>query len=130
MARLRWAGSQRAMAEHLASKTVSNSRRHTKKGRRRKFVEDVVELRRMPYADYLTSKWWKKRRKRSLLRARFRCEVCGKTRTKLATHHKTYIRLGCERDEDLIVLCEECHGWEHEADSMAAKHLSAIARSI
>ena len=45
---------------------------------------------------------------RILRRAGGRCERCRKRRP-LEVHHLTYERLGCERDEDLLVLCPPCH---------------------
>lgn len=40
------------------------------------------------------------------------CEECGITDT-LNVHHKHYRSLGCERREDVLVLCERCHHNEH-----------------
>ena len=36
------------------------------------------------------------------------CEACGYSR-KLQVHHKTYERLGKERNSDLVLLCRDCH---------------------
>lgn len=60
------------------------------------------------YKKYLQSSTWKKRRHAKLEVACYRCEECGE-RDRLSVHHKTYIRLGNERTDDLIVLCTACH---------------------
>ena len=62
----------------------------------------------MPYAEYLRTPEWRRERNRVLRRARFKCERCPSRRF-LSVHHRTYERLGCERDTDLVVLCATCH---------------------
>jgi hypothetical protein len=47
--------------------------------------------------------------------AHYRCERCGAKRT-LEVHHRTYERLGRERDADLEVLCGDCHEVHHLGD--------------
>ncbi len=37
------------------------------------------------------------------------CERCKANTPRLSLHHKTYDRLGRERDSDLELLCEACH---------------------
>lgn len=44
--------------------------------------------------------------------ASYRCERCGAKRD-LQVHHKTYERLGVERDQDLEVVCADCHRQHH-----------------
>jgi hypothetical protein len=44
--------------------------------------------------------------------ARYRCQRC-QARQDLQVHHKTYERLGRERDDDLEVLCDSCHHGHH-----------------
>lgn len=73
-----------------------------------------AELRSLNYREeYLRSPHWRLTRKAALGRARYQCSSCGATR-RLQVHHLTYQRLGRERDEDLRVLCEDCHHQEHE----------------
>jgi hypothetical protein len=49
---------------------------------------------------------------------------------RLEVHHRTYERLGRERPEDLLVLCEKCHAVEHgrepteKGSRPAPRHLS------
>lgn len=69
------------------------------------------------YKNYLKDDLWKKRRKKALFRAGYRCSRCGATRN-LDVHHLTYARIGAEDEDDLVVLCRRCHAAEHgkEAD--------------
>lgn len=66
----------------------------------------------MEYLDYLASDEWYQRAKEARERARWRCELCS-ARSALEVHHKSYERLGCERNSDLIVLCARCHRLFH-----------------
>jgi hypothetical protein len=63
------------------------------------------------YLAYLNSPDWRRRRNAALRRAGFRCERCNSKRD-LQAHHKTYERLGAERDSDIEVLCLLCHEGE------------------
>lgn len=61
---------------------------------------------------YIASKAWKQRRASVVMRSNLACERCGATfgtAAALDVHHKTYERLGHERDTDLEVLCSSCH---------------------
>lgn len=66
----------------------------------------------MEYQEYLASDEWYQRSKEAKERARWKCEVCS-AKLALEVHHKSYARLGFERNADLIVLCERCHGLFH-----------------
>lgn len=78
-----------------------------KKGRR------LTEEDRARYARYLQTDQWRERRSAALARAKYRCQLCSSKFT-LQTHHRTYKRIGRERPEDLIVLCDRCHGKHHD----------------
>lgn len=58
---------------------------------------------------YMRSALWRATRSRVIDSAGWQCSVCKRRSTKLQVHHLTYDRLGCERDEDLAVLCARCH---------------------
>lgn len=60
------------------------------------------------YRAYLASPAWAGVRMAALMRAGYRCSVCGLSRG-LAVHHKTYEHLGHEAWGDLRVLCDTCH---------------------
>lgn len=67
---------------------------------------------RLRYGSYIQSAAWKKRSARIKAAAAGKCSRCGKA-GELHTHHKTYARLGFERDGDLVCLCAACHALEH-----------------
>jgi HNH endonuclease len=66
----------------------------------------------MRYSEYIKSEAWTEKRARILKHARGKCEKCGK-RKAIQVHHKTYKRVGREKDEDLAALCGPCHQSEH-----------------
>ncbi len=68
----------------------------------------------MPYKEYLQTPYWKRRREDKLRAAGHRCQLCNRGSVPLNVHHRTYERLGEELDEDLTVLCRECHHTFHE----------------
>jgi 5-methylcytosine-specific restriction endonuclease McrA len=62
---------------------------------------------------------WKKMRKKALHRDGYRCVDCRQARDELGAvplevHHLTYVRMGVERLEDLVTLCQRCHGTRHK----------------
>ena len=61
------------------------------------------------YASYISSHAWKKKAREMREKANFKCQLCACTDKPLNVHHNNYERLGRERDDDLIVLCEPCH---------------------
>ncbi len=89
---------------------------------RRKPAEErdarIQELRAMPYGDYLQTPEWQETRRLALLRATFRCQTCNKSK-ELNVHHRTYERLGRERQGDIIVLCDGCHELFHKNGKLA-----------
>ena len=78
---------------------------------RKAFFEDIKIFLEKPfnYSDYLKSDHWQKMRKLALSRAKYKCQLCSTKNVKLNVHHNTYENLGNEKNEDLIVLCENCH---------------------
>lgn len=81
--------------------------------------QDVYVPHKQPfvyYDEYLASPHWQALRVKMLERAGYKCEACQDTDSVLHVHHLIYERLGCELEEDLIVLCELCHGVEHGLD--------------
>jgi 5-methylcytosine-specific restriction endonuclease McrA len=59
------------------------------------------------YSAYLRSDRWKEKRARCLERAQFKCKKCGGKATQ--AHHLTYVRMGRERQSDLLAVCKVCH---------------------
>lgn len=69
-------------------------------------------MKKYEYKEYLKSDHWQATRKATLASRNYKCEKCGACR-QLEVHHRTYANVGAERPEDLQVLCEACHRWEH-----------------
>jgi len=84
-----------------------------REGRLSESGEHPDDLRQMPYWKYLKTAHWETRRRQALADAQDRCFYCGSAEH-LDVHHLTYVRRGCELDEDLMVLCRACHADEHE----------------
>lgn len=61
------------------------------------------------YNAYIESEQWRARARRIRDRDNGRCAICGTTSNPLEVHHLTYDRLYDESDDDLIMLCHECH---------------------
>lgn len=59
------------------------------------------------YNVYLQGDHWKKFREETI-KERKKCEHCG-TEDNLIVHHKSYLNLGNEKPEDVLVLCDDCH---------------------
>jgi hypothetical protein len=64
------------------------------------------------YLAYLRSPSWRAKRAEALKAAGYRCSVCLRFLPggrHLQVHHRTYDRIGAERDGDLMVMCSWCH---------------------
>lgn len=71
------------------------------------------------YKEYLNSDYWIKRRKEFKSRNCGRCFICEKKSVSVSVHHKYYYHNGVsilnhEKDEDLLLLCQDCHEKIHE----------------
>lgn len=64
------------------------------------------------YESYIHSSTWRNRRKRALELANYKCEKCG-CKENLHVHHLSYEHFGDELDNELQVLCRECHQRVH-----------------
>lgn len=79
-------------------------------------VADAVK--QMNYYDFLKTPYWDGIRKYKLYKANYKCSLCG-NKDNLNVHHRSYDRHGYEHlykvaNEDLIVLCKECHSKFHD----------------
>jgi 5-methylcytosine-specific restriction endonuclease McrA len=81
--------------------------------------ERAKRFRAMPYQEYLKTQYWGARRTMAIKRAKERCQVCNRENVTLNVHHRTYERLGCELNSDLIVLCASCHETFHKNGKLA-----------
>lgn len=75
--------------------------------------QHLIELKTMPYNEYLRSEHWQETRRQALKSARYRCQLCN-SNGELHVHHRTYERRGEEYMKDLIVLCANCHAKFHD----------------
>ena len=60
------------------------------------------------YDAYMNSEKWRKRKARLFSKRGRVCEMCGAT-AQIEVHHKDYTRLCHEIDDDLLVVCHDCH---------------------
>ena len=79
------------------------------------------------YAVYLRSPLWRLRRRIWIIRAGARCQRC-RSRRRLTIHHRTYQRLGHERQADVTVLCWDCHRQHHDAHPRSRVRRSVFGR--
>jgi hypothetical protein len=103
----------RIMSRHEARSLVSSPRDPRAADIECEACEQAAQLRTMPYRDYLKTPHWRQTRQRALERADRRCQLCNSP-DNLQVHHRTYERRGSERDDDLTVLCADCHTKFHE----------------
>src|SRR5262245_12430145 len=73
------------------------------------------------YERYLETPHWQSFRKLALESqlkklGKNRCENCTTDSRDLHVHHRTYERLGCERIEDVTIVCRQCHEKIHLRD--------------
>jgi hypothetical protein len=89
--------------------------RHNEQVRHERLAQQARfhELERMSYAEYLLTPEWRARKAAAIAKARYRCQVCNGNGEELHVHHRVYTRRGCERPEDLIVLCRTHHELFH-----------------
>ena len=80
------------------------------------------ELGLMPYDEYLQTPEWQEKRAEAHARADGRCQVCNSLGP-LDVHHRTYEHRGSEREDDLIVLCRDCHELFHRFGRLKARTL-------
>lgn len=89
------------------------------------------------YAEYLRSDHWQNFRAlwapRRTREGKPVCEFCLAGHLRLDLHHRTYKHLGAERAEDMVLLCERCHGRAHRWFNTGRKSLwkttAAVARA-
>lgn len=65
------------------------------------------------YDNYSDSSVWRGRREEYYKHHEKKCTACGATGGDIQLHHRTYVRIGSELDEDLMPLCGRCHRCLH-----------------
>lgn len=83
----------------------------------------------MIYREYITSDRWKKRREDYFEKHARKCRACGSLK-RIHLHHKTYRRLGEERDADLVPLCHVCHTTLHRQQKKSGENLWIATESF
>jgi hypothetical protein len=73
------------------------------------------------YSDYLVSAHWQEFRTKIIAKRGYRCEICPASGVKIALHHRTYERLGNESEDDIILVCPDCHDRIHKSERMGGK---------
>ncbi len=96
--------------------------------------EQGEELPPIDYRGYLKTEEWKMKSSEAKQRASFTCELCGCHEdelkdAKLEVHHVSYVRLGYEKPEDLVVLCSDCHRKIHE-DKVTFEEAREIYKNV
>lgn len=85
-------------------------------------AEDATEIQRLrslKYEEYLQTPHWRRTRDAALRRAGFSCSNSPcRERSNLQVHHRSYDRIGCERPDDLTVLCRRCHEGHHRDEAV------------
>lgn len=78
-------------------------------------ISKVLQLRKMPYIEYLNTEHWQILREAVYSRDGYKCADCGiSSKVKhLEAHHCTYSNKGNESLDELTTLCKECHEERH-----------------
>ena len=92
--------------------------KRVRKRREKITPERIVELRAMPYAEYLKTPEWQAKRVSVIRFYCARCQICNSP-MKFNVHHRTYERIGEERLSDLVLLCRDCHKLFHDNCKLA-----------
>ena len=85
------------------------------------------------YASQYKHPNWQKKRLECLSAAEFTCQACGETENMLHVHHKRYVsgrKVWEYGNDDLEVLCEDCHESVHHAKRKIDAFLSRIPQSM
>jgi len=81
------------------------------------------------YAEYLASDHWRDIHKRYRQSNRPQRCACGAVGTQL--HHLTYVRLGAERLDDLILVCKRCHRQiHHKSPRSSPKRPPVVTKKV
>lgn len=96
----------------------------TRRGKKKRKKKKLV-IPKMSYHVYITSSYWKRRKKQFYATHGKKCSVCG-SKTNIQLHHKSYKHhYGKEPDHTLVALCAFHHHKFHECygvDKNMIKH--------
>lgn len=83
------------------------------------------------YKAYLHTLHWQNKRKHIYKIRNYTCEMCGckiKKGQSYNIHHKTYKRVGNEKDSDLMLLCPDCHTLLHAKQNRQKEIMEFVLR--
>lgn len=81
----------------------------------------------MTYGQYVVSDAWRWFRADWMRRHGTYCKRCG--RAGLDLHHVSYARLGRERDDDVVLLCRQCHEAFHMENGVRLSRTDKFCRN-
>jgi 5-methylcytosine-specific restriction endonuclease McrA len=84
---------------------------------------------RKRYQEYMQSDKWKHRRSKYFETHERKCRACSST-ARIQLHHKTYVRLEKERDQDLVALCWRCHNSLHKIQRKTRQNLWSVTEDF
>jgi len=96
------------------------------------YLENKYSHKAKDYHEYINSKEWKNKSATIKLDRGYRCQLChvsGYAKT-LHVHHNTYERIGIEDENDLVVLCCDCHKLFHDNNSPQANKIELSKQEI
>ena len=102
---------------HLKTQAKEAKRRRKAERREARKGKSKKPTRLQLYEAYINSPEWRKRRAAIIEKRGRKCEECGDIGP-VDAHHLTYERLGKELDEDVKLLCRECHQAHHRHRKM------------
>lgn len=103
-------------AERVAAyrEAMSLVREQVADRRNERLIKWGIDTRRRDYAAYMRSPEWTDFRLAILAARGTICEKCGIATGTMQVHHLHYRNLGCEKPEDVRVVCLACHKKIHE----------------
>ena len=80
------------------------------------FINNGGYKKQTNYKEYINSREWKFKSKIIKQCRGYKCQLCNISGhiAILNVHHNTYERLGIELDNDMVVLCADCHKLFHD----------------
>lgn len=78
-------------------------------------IQQIEELKKLPYKEYLQTNHWKNVRLKALRYYNYKCCLCSSSK-EIHIHHRSYNHRGEEEHyirNDLIALCKSCHEKHH-----------------
>lgn len=81
------------------------------------------------YTAYINSSKWKSLSAKIRNRDGNKCKLCDSERI-LEVHHLSYVRLGKERNADLVTLCQSCHAEQHKLVRLIMANRPKLSKNL